>query len=253
MRISPESFSGKRHIQCLFLFLAMLTSSVAMAQQFNNGIPEGWTCEGNCGVLGANGVVTLAPGGGTRYGWISTDQGINGVALEGVGGEGEATNGTRLRTFDFLARAGDDLEFRFNYVTTDGAEYVDYAWARLLDAELNEVALLFTARTTPGGNSVPGFAMPEIEATITPSPVEIIDGAPTWAPLGPDSGLCYDDGCGYTGWIRSNFEMPADGSYVIEFGVVNWMDTEYQSGLAIDTLTLNRAPLDSIFHDRFED
>lgn len=241
-----------RVVQGMALLIALFICTAAMAQQFNHGIPDGWTCEGNCGALEANGVVALAPGGGSRYGWISTDQGITGVALDEVGGEGDATNGTRLRTFDFVAAAGDDLEFRFNYVTTDGAEYVDYAWARLLDSEFNEVALLFTARTTPGGNSVPGFAMPDIEATIMPSPVEIIEGAPSWAPLGLDSGDCWDEGCGYTGWIRSNFEIPADGNYVIEFGVVNWNDTEYQSGLAIDTLTLNRAPLDSIFHDRFE-
>jgi len=32
-------------------------------------------CIGNCGTLGANGVVTLPPSGAPQYDWISTSQG----------------------------------------------------------------------------------------------------------------------------------------------------------------------------------
>ncbi|HUX29311.1 MAG TPA: hypothetical protein VMV78_01650 [Thiobacillus sp.] len=65
--------------------------------------------------------------------------------------------------------SGDELEFNFNFATPDGAGYADYGWARLLDSSSSVVAPLFTARTTPEGNSVPGFDMPVIDATICQS------------------------------------------------------------------------------------
>lgn len=71
--------------------------------------------------------------------------------------------------------------------------------------------------------------------------------------MGFDSGICFDDGCGFTGWVRSNYTIIAAGSYIIEFGVVNWNNTQYDSGVAIDTVTLNQGPLDLIFRDRFEE
>ncbi len=219
-------------------------SGLALADGFDDGIPEGWICEGECGTLGADGVVSLAPKGGDAYGWVATaSNSPTGLALEGVGGDGNPTSGSRLRSSIFEASAGDDLEFQFNYVTSDGGGFADYAWARLLDSDLNEVALLFTARTTPGGTTVPGFEMPDIEAEITPEEVTIIDGGPEWSPLGGNSGSCYSTGCGYTDWVQSNFEIPADGSYVLEFGAVNWNDTSFQSGMAFDGITVEGEPI----------
>ena len=41
------------------------------------------TCVGNCGTLGANGVVPLSPTGNSSYQFVSTNLGLNGVgALE---------------------------------------------------------------------------------------------------------------------------------------------------------------------------
>lgn len=208
----------------------------ASATAFDGGIPAGWTSVGNTGALGANGVVTASPEGG-NYGYVSTSGGVNGTTLAGIGG----TNGSKLQTTAFSANAGDVLDFYFNYVTTDGAGYADYAWARLLDTSLNKVANLFTARTTPGGNTVPGFGMPVIEATITPGVVSIISGAPSWTPVG---GGCYSTGCGYTGWVESQFTILAAGNYILEFGVSNWGDTAYQSGLAFDGITVGGKPVD---------
>ena len=187
-----------------FLMLAAAAASAALAAPasagiFDGGIPAAWQCNGNCGTSGADGVVPLAPSGGSAYGWISTYNAPNEVALPGVGGVGDPMNGTTLRSATFSAAAGAALDFRFNYVTTDGAGYADYAWARLLDADNQQVALLFTARTNENGDAIPGFDMPAPVATLTPFPVPVAAGQTKWSPLGPDSDECYDVGCGATG------------------------------------------------------
>jgi hypothetical protein len=205
-------------------------------------------CIGNCGTLDRDGVVIAPPGGG-NYRYVSTyggtfQGGLPGVG-EGDGDEGEATNGSVFTTSLFGAEANDPLLFYFNYVTSDGAGYADYAWAQLLNADLSVAALLFTARTTDGGNTVPGTGMPPIAATLTPVNTPIIPGAPDWSPLGGSSGTCFDTGCGYTGWIQSVFNIPSAGSYYLQFGVTNWNDEEYDSGLAWAGATVGGLPIDS--------
>lgn len=207
-------------------------------------LPSGWSCVGTCGTSGADGVVSTAPGGGD-YQWVSTANGTNnGGALTGVGGSGNATSGSSLTSALFSAQAGDPLKFFFNYVTSDGSGYADYSWARLLDTSMNQVALLFTARTRPSGTIVPGTDMPAPAATLTPSSVEIIAGQTTWSPLQDSSGSCYASGCGNTGWIESLFTIASAGSYYLQIGVTNWNDDAYQSGLAVAGLTVAGEPVD---------
>ena len=67
-------------ILALFIGFLVVASDVS-ANTFENGIPEGWTCEGSCGALGADGVVTLAPSGSSHYGWVSTSGGVYGLGL----------------------------------------------------------------------------------------------------------------------------------------------------------------------------
>jgi hypothetical protein len=220
--------------------LAASLFSQANAGTFANGMPEGWICEGSCGTGVVDGVVTLAPSGAERYGWVATTGSpLRSLGLPGIGG----TNGSRLRSPVFSAGGGEPLEFQFNYVTSDGAGFADYAWARLLDASMEPVALLFTARTRSSGNIVPGFGMPEIGAEIIPETVNIIGGGPRWSPLGGDSGRCYSSGCGYTDWVNSRYVIPETGDFVLEFGVVNWSDTAFQSGLAFDGLMVGGKPI----------
>jgi hypothetical protein len=78
------------------------------------------------------------------------------------------------------------------------------------------VALLFTARTQPSGSIIPGFGLPQPDATVTPNNVPIIAGGPAWSPLGSHSGTCYSGGCGYTGWMSSNYNFASSGSYAVE-------------------------------------
>lgn len=235
---------NKRNFLMLATCAACSTlAAPAFAGTFDDGLPAPWRCTGNCGTLGANGGVGLAPGGGSAYGWISSYNSTSEVALPGVGGVGEATNGSILRSVSFMADAHAALDFRFNYVTTDGAGYADYAWARLLDADDKQVALLFTARTNENGNAIPGFDMPAPIATLTPFPVAVAPGRTKWAPLGPDSDDCYDAGCGATGWVRAQYAISNAGKYRLEFGVTNWDDQDFDSGLAFDAISVGGEPL----------
>jgi hypothetical protein len=194
----------------------------------------------------ANGDVTAPPGSAT-YGWISTAGGVNGVGqLPSIGG----TDGSTFTTNPFAANSGDVLSYEFNFVTSDGQDgagqfiYEDYAYVQLLDAATNApVALLFDARTEPAGLIVPGAGLPPIDpgVTLIPPSAPVISGSgtqgnlaggPVWAPLGSYSGWCWGAGCGYTGWIKSNYSVAAGGTYKLQFGVTNWGDTIYDTGLA---------------------
>ena len=219
-------------VKGLALFAALLVGSAtpALAQ----------TCTGTCGTEGANGVVTAPPGGG-NFQYVSTVNGTEGAGqISTVGG----SNGSEYVTAPFTASAGDVLNFNFNYVTSDGAGYADYAFTELLSGGTH-VAWLFTARTQATGNTSPGFGLPANDATLTPSSTPIIGGAPDWDALGSSSGTCYNDGCGYTGWINSLYNIVTGGTYELRFGVTNWSDTAYQSGLAFAGLKLNDVPIDN--------
>jgi hypothetical protein len=141
---------------------------------YADAIPSGWTCVGTCGSLGSDGVVTLSPTGNSSYQYVSTTNGTNGVGSLPSGSLGSETNGSTLATTVFSATAGTALNFYFNFVTSDGAGYADYAWAELYDSANNPVSLLFTARTLSSGTIVPGFGMPAPNATLTPGSVPII-------------------------------------------------------------------------------
>ena len=216
----------------ILLLVIGLTSATAAA----GTIPAGWSCTGNCGTAGADGVVTLGPSG-NPYEWVSTSGGLAGVgSLSGIGG----TNGSVLTSSIFAANAGDPLSFYFNYVTSDGAQFADYAWVKLVNNDTSTAILLFTARTTTGGNTVPGFDMPAIDpgVTLVPPSTPIIAGGPAWSPLGGYSGWCYNVGCGYTGWIGSSYTISIAGNYYLQFGATNWLDQIYDSGIAIDNVTV---------------
>jgi PEP-CTERM motif len=214
--------------------------AAAMSFAFS-GAAVAQTCVGNCGTAGADGVVT-APPGGTTYSYVTTDDGVTGGGqLPGEGGE----NGSTYTTAVFSANAGDPLNFWFNYVTSDGAGFADYAWAALLTSTLDPVAILFTARTHPTDSIVPGFDLPGVTATLNPTSVPIIPGGPEWSPLGSSSGDCWDAGCGYTGWINSTYDIELAGNYVLAFGVTNWDDTAFDSGMAFSGITVAGVPVDN--------
>jgi hypothetical protein len=216
---------------------------------FSEGGGEvGDPCVGSCGTLGADGDVTAPPSGPT-YLYVTTDGGVALGEQIPIEGDNDSTNGSHYTTSVFTAAAGDDLEFWFNYVTSDGGGFADYAWASLLTANLDPVAILFTARTQASGTIVPGFGLPDVEATLTPAAVPIIsdgpDDGPDWSALGSDTGACFDAGCGYTGWVNSTYEITEAGNYVVRFGVSNWTDTGYDSGMAFSGITIGGVPVET--------
>jgi PEP-CTERM motif len=230
---------------------AVLAAQGAAAQGFNSGLPAGWVCEGSCGTLGANGDITLSGiPGSTAYGWVSTaNSQANGFNLSPFK-LGDETNGSRLRSGSFAALAGDKLEFKFNYVSSDGTtDFIEYAWALVRDAAALDVeALLFTGRTNPNGPPVPGFGLPATQATVNGGvPVAIVSNAPDWSPLGGSSGGCFGGlgaGCGYTGWVNSEWSFVDSGNYILEFGVINWADQQFDAGMAFDGITVAGKPID---------
>lgn len=223
------------------LCFAVLISGFA-SRASADAIPSGWTCSGSCGSLGADGVVSLSPTGNPSYQYVTTTN-STATAILPSGPLGSETNGSTLATSIFSATAGTNLNFYFNYITSDGAGFADYAWAELYSSTNTPVALLFTARTEPTGSIVPGTGLPAPAATLNPSSVPIIAGGPAWSPLGSSSGECFSAGCGYTGWINSNYTIAAAGDYYLKVGVTNWIDQAFDSGLAMDGVTVGGVPI----------
>lgn len=253
----------KNNMRVSLMTLALIAvSNVYAAGQFDSGIPASWACTGNCGTsadIQGNSVVTPLS---TAYGWVSTANGVDAVSpfvnVPGVlnpdtglpTGIGN-TNGSLLRSNIFSASSGEVLKFEFNYVTSDGGSYADYAWARLLNAnDLSQAAVIFTARTNTdtAADVIPGFGLPNPDTTLSPTHVPIIDVGydatinlgPNWSALGSSDGTCYSSGCGYTGWVGASYSMSSSGNYILEFGVTNWDDQAWDSGLAFNTVTIGK-------------
>ena len=222
--------------------LALGTAGAAHAAP----LPSGWTTNGNAGTnTAADGVVTLAPGF-SSYQWLSTDGSPTGGGNLPTAPTGQETNGTTVHTSSFAVAAGDALKFYFNFITSDGSDFADYAWAALFDGTNAFDSYLFTARTTPLGNTVPGFGLPGLGAGVALSPgsTAIIPGGPNFSPLGGSSGLCFDTGCGYTGWILMDYLFINAGTYSLKFGVTNASDTFQDSAFAVAGVTINDTPID---------
>lgn len=213
--------------------------------------------------------------GNPLFAYVGTSGGVPGVSpLVLVDSEDgfNHTNGSVARSSTFSALASDRLTLHFNYVTTDGRGYDDYAWARLVSAGTGQTAAwLFTARSANApdgdgtGDYVPGKVLREqvgykdldsqdpnrqVAAVLNNgNPVIGMPGGSDtqWAPLGLGGdgsyGWCWDtgSGCGATGWIASDYQFTAGGSYFLEVGVINWGDTFYDSALAFDYGGLQRA------------
>lgn len=208
-----------------------------------------YECTGKCGTMGADGVVTAAPIGNGEYQYVSTSGGESGAGSLGLGVE---YNGSLYVSDSFSALAGDSLNFYFNYVTSDGTgTYSDYAWAALRPMDGGADIILFTARTTPTGNTVPGFDLPGLAdgVTLDPASTPVIPGAPIWSALGNDDGngtACFQgigNGCGYTGWVGMDYLFADAGMYSLVFGVTNVGDDGFNSGLAFASPTVNDQPI----------
>jgi hypothetical protein len=212
-------------------------------------LPAGWTSVGSAGTnTAADGDVPLAPGF-SSYQWISTYGGPSGAGILPTGVTGNETNGSSAQTPTFTVVAGDKLNFYFDYISSDGAQFTEYAWAGLYSGAATFDSFLFTARTTPAGNTVPGFGLPGLGAGVTLNPLTsvVAPGATNFSPLGTSSGACYIDltqGCGSTGWIQMSYTFTVGGTYSLGFGVTNALDTAFDSAFAFAGVSINDKPID---------
>ena len=219
---------------------ALCFSAMASAAPMTSAgsLPSGWTGTGSYGTASAD-EVAAALGEGRSYGWVSTNGGIReaGQPVRSGADGFKSTDGSFVRTSAFSANAGDSLSFSFNYISSDGGRYADYGWVRLLSVnDPTQSTLLFTVRTTLDGTNI--FDMTPMAAQIDSPNASISGGAPDWSPLGKNSGKCFDDGCGSTGWLKAYFDFSDAGDYILEFGVTGWKDRSYHSGLAFDGITV---------------
>ncbi len=96
---------------------------------------------------------------------------------------------------------------------------------------------------------VDGSAPDELDAALNDgNSVGFNISSTTWEPLGGWSGCCWDDAntCGPTGCIESVYTVAATRTYVLEFGVVNWGDTLFDSAMAFDFGGLDSARFDNV-------
>jgi hypothetical protein len=224
-----------------------------------------WTPTGPAGIISGSNTVSLSPTGNAQLGYTTTADGIYGTSPlllkdEGRGTENH-TNGSKIQSSAFNASANDTLTLYFNYVSTDGRGYDDYAWARLVNASTNATAAwLFTARSTnsANGNVVPGDVLnrqvdkqlpDKLDAVLNDGNTINFDVASTdWLPLGDSSNTCWDDAntCGPTGWVKSTYAIANAGSYFLEIGVINWGDEAFDSALAFDFDGLQQANFNGV-------
>jgi hypothetical protein len=249
--------SLKSRLLGAFTFACVTVAAVAMAPD----IAAASSCVGTCGTDIANGDVTLPPGFDS-YQYVTTTGGpTDGGDLPAVfGSQGvNSTNGSTYTTTAFSTTPGELVNFEFNYITSDGSGFPDYAWAALISTDGGTNYLIFSAQTQPTGNTVPGSTMPALApgASLTPPTSPITPGSgtqcgnscndpaggPVWAELGGSSGNCWAVGCGLTGWIESEFTGEAAGAYTLEFGVSNSNDTLYDSGLAFAGVEVGGNPV----------
>lgn len=224
-----------------------------------------WACTGQCGSTVADGDITASPLNNARHGYVTTAGSdatqVSPLNLVESGGHGSSftqTNGSAYLSPIFSAAAGDTLDAQFNYVSTDGKGFDDYAWARLVNAGDNSTAAwLFTARSTNSNKQsiVPG------DLGVAFDPAEVIvnyqdfdfntrntqpGGTPVnWSLLGGWNGTCWRDnaeGCGFTGWLHSRLSFASAGSFRLQVGVVNFGDQLFDSGLAFDLAGLSGTP-----------
>jgi hypothetical protein len=222
--------------------LTFLTAAGAHAQ----------TCVGSCGTeISADGDITLAPGF-SSYNYVSTSGGTTGGGNLPVGAPGNSSDGSTATTVAFTASAGEVLQFYFNFATSDGSGFPDYAWAELETGSATPIGLIFSAQTTPSGNTVPAGGGSEFDllsgVTLNPATTVIqagsgTTGGPVWSELGVWSGDCYAAGCGLTGWILEDYTFSTAGTYELAFGVSNENDTLYDTGLAYAGLEIGGAPI----------
>ncbi|MBK7951227.1 MAG: NF038132 family protein [Deltaproteobacteria bacterium] len=268
----------------LLTFLALVPTSAPITARAASLAPVvgalQWTQTGTSGVItgdyqsteeATDSELGISPVGSLRFGFLSTLGGITPDPENGVASVSPLilnpdprsgfthTNGSKTTSTPFVAQAGDQLILYFNYVSTDGLDYRDYAWARLVDSATNATAAwLFLAQSgnAPDGDGTSDYVHDKVLKLQTDEILAdqdqdavLNDGQPVigmpmgalsvWAPLGESADACWakdptTSSCGATAWVKSDYTLPDGGTYFLELGIMNWGDEQYQSALAFD-------------------
>ncbi len=88
-------------------------------------------CVGNCGTDTADGVVTLSPSGNSSYQYVSTNGGVAGEPVKFQASVARTDRNLVRRRF--WRQRIRPLQFYFNYITSDGAQYADYGFCATAD------------------------------------------------------------------------------------------------------------------------
>ncbi|WP_419727850.1 NF038132 family protein [Lichenicola sp.] len=188
-------------------------------------IPFGYSCQGGCGTDGADGDVPLSPLKDPTYDYVTTTGGLTGVGQDPITPPVSPTNGSLLKTPTFAATAGTSLSYYFDFITSDGGMYADNVWAALFTAAGKPVAELYNTTTAVSAYTIG-------ESTVS------------W--LGEWSNTCFDGGCGTTGWQSEDYKIAAAGKYYLEFGATNAYDKNFDTGLAIDGISVGGVSINPV-------
>jgi hypothetical protein len=250
-----NSNSVSKRLAYAFSIAAFMCGSAAYAADVVlPGDLSGWTSVGSAGSMAPSGDIVASPLANTQYGYVTTAEStefqVSPLTLKSGGkGSGIEHNGSKITSNIFSAIAGQTLSMSFNFASTDGKGYDDYAWARVINSSDDSlVAWLFAAQSTNSNTKgiVPGSVLDK--SAFDPDQVisnykdfsftsKTAEDPIDWSALKGSSGFCWKDnaeGCGFTGWLDSSITLANSGSYRVEIGVVNWGDGAYDSGLAFD-------------------
>ena len=64
-----------------------------------------------------------------------------------------------------------------------------------------------------------------------------------WAATSGSCFIAVGQGCGSTGWVQSSFTIATTGNYFFKVGTVNWTIRLFESGLALDGVTVGGVPI----------
>jgi len=256
------STNAPKRLANAFSIAAVLLSSTAFAADVSlPGDLSTWAAVGSAGSMAPSGDIAASPWTNAQYGYVTTAEStefqVSPLTLTPGGkGSGIEHNGSKITSGIFSASAGQTLSMSFNFASTDGKGYDDYAWARVINSSDDSlVAWLFAAQSTNSNTKgiVPGDVLDK--SAFDPDQVisnykdfsftsKTAEDPIDWSALKGSSGICWKDnaeGCGFTGWLNSSITLANSGSYRVEIGVVNWGDGLYDSGLAFDFMGLTNS------------
>ena len=217
----------------LMLILLVGTASAdVLIEDFEAGVPAGWTVDPG-GVVGTDvAALNIAPTNGSFYGYITTQNAATDMSAYG------GSNGTILTSAPFTLTPADTLHLDLHALGNDYVDWPDRAIVELLDSG-GVYATLFTASVSDNNQQ----AVPCTNCGYSISPgVTLVPATANWGPAdldaGPVGGVVYGteagNSVGTAGWVSVAYSPAVAGTYQLRFIVANYNDDAFDFALAID-------------------